>query len=141
MAASVASIAGNVILSVSLVGLMGFQGLALATSLAAIGNGGLLIVLLRHHLHGIHGRHLAMVMMKVLTAGAAMGVAAWGIQYMMATWVPGDRVAAQCAQVGAAIAGGLAVLAAAAKLLGIREFDDALTIVAGRFSAGRESGA
>jgi putative peptidoglycan lipid II flippase len=139
VAVSIASIASNVILSFSLVSLMGFRGLALATSLAAIGNGALLILLLRRRLHGIDGRHLAMVTTKVLTAAAAMGVAAWAIQYMMTTWVPGDRLAAQGARVGAAIAGALVVLAAAAKLLGIREFDDAVTLVAGRFVADRDT--
>ena len=83
VAVSIATIVGNVLFSISLVALMGFRGLALATSIAALGNGGLLVVLLRRRLKGIEGERLAIVLTKVLVAAAAMAVAAWGIEYVM----------------------------------------------------------
>src|SRR3989442_783974 len=80
VAGSVAAIAGNVLFSVFLVTLMGFRGLALATSIAALGNGGLLVVLLRRRLKGIDGRRLAIVLTKVLAAAAMMALAARGTE-------------------------------------------------------------
>ena len=101
VAVSVAAIAANVLLSVSLVALMGFRGLALATSIAALGNGGLLVLLLRRRLHGIDGDRLAIVLTKVLVAAAAMGVAAWGIDYVMTGLLPGRQIAdSGCSPVG-----------------------------------------
>jgi putative peptidoglycan lipid II flippase len=135
---SIAAIVTNVVFSVSLVGLMGFRGLALATSLAALGNGGLLILLARTRLGGIEGRRLAIVSGKVITAAVAMAGAAWSIHYTMAAWVPGNQVTAQAARLALAIAGALAVLAAAAKVLRISEFDEALAIVGARFRPTRE---
>jgi len=61
VAASLAAIAVNVVLSVSLAGSMGFRGLALATSIAALASGGLLVLLLRRRLQGIEGRRLTFV--------------------------------------------------------------------------------
>lgn len=139
VAVSIAAIVANVLLSLSLVSRMGFQGLALATSIAAIGNGGLLVFLLRRRLQGIDGGRLTAVTIKVVLAAAAMAVTSWGIQYTLTTWVPGDRVIAQCLRLGAAIAGGLIVLAGAATLLKIAEFDEAFTLLVGRFTTNRKS--
>jgi putative peptidoglycan lipid II flippase len=137
VAISIAAIAANVLFSLTLVTWLGFRGLALATSLAAIGNGGLLVWVLHRRLSGIDGRRLAIAALKIAAAGAAMAVASWSIHYGMTTWVTGDRVVAQGIRLGAAIAGGLVVLAAAAKLLKIAEFDDAFTLVGSRFRGTR----
>ena len=59
VAVSTASMAINVVAAVLLVQAAGFRGLALATSLAALVNGGALLMLLRQHLHGFDGRRLA----------------------------------------------------------------------------------
>jgi len=126
-----------VLFSLSLVTWLGFRGLALATSLAAIGNGALLVWFLHRRLNGIEGRRLAIVAVKIVTAGAAMAVAAWSIHYSMTTWVTGDRVVAQGIRLAAAIGGGLMVLAATAKLLKIAEFHDAFALVGSRFGTKR----
>ena len=49
----------NIVLSLVLVRSLGFRGLALGTSLAALGNGAALMVLLHRRLDGINGRQLA----------------------------------------------------------------------------------
>src|SRR5207244_9156719 len=72
VAASVAAIAGNVVFSIALVAVMGFRGLALATSIAALGNGGLLALLLGRRLNGLDGERLALVFTKILVAAGMM---------------------------------------------------------------------
>jgi putative peptidoglycan lipid II flippase len=134
VAVSVATITGNVLFSLSLVTLMGFRGLALATSIAALGNGGLLVVLLRRRLKGIEGERLAIVLTKVLVAAAMMAVAAWGIEYVMTGLLPGRQILLPGVRLVTAIGGGLVVLALAAKLLHIDEFEEALGLVRGNLA-------
>ena len=128
VAVSVATIAGNVLLSISLVMWMGFSGLALATSIAALGNGTLLAVLLRRRLKGIDGQRLAIVLTKVLVATAVMAIVAWGIEYVMTGWLPGRHILSQATRLLTAIGGGLTALAVVAKLLHIEQFEEALEI-------------
>ena len=134
VAVSLATIAGNVALSVTLVAFMGLRGLALATAIAALGHGGFLVLLLHRRLGGIEAERLAITLTKILTAAALMAVAAWGIDYAMSGWLPGPSVFRRGARLAAAIGGGLAVLAAAARLLRIKELDDALRVVGSRLA-------
>jgi putative peptidoglycan lipid II flippase len=131
VAVSIATIAANILFSIVLVRVMGFRGLALATSLAALGNGGALWILLRHRLKGIEGERLAMVLAKVVIAAAAMAATAWGIHYVLSDWAPGGRVLLQLLRLSAAIGGGLVVLAVAAKALHMEEFDEASRLITG----------
>jgi putative peptidoglycan lipid II flippase len=140
VAISVAAVVTNVVLSLALVNLLGFLGLALATSLAAIGNGALLMMFLRRRLNGIDGTRLSLVTLRIFAAAATMGLAAWSIHYMMSEWVPGDRVTTQALRLAAAIAGALIVLGMTAKLLKIGEFADALAMVSSRLTAQPEDG-
>ncbi len=119
-------------LSVSLVALMGFRGLALATAVAALGHGGLLVLLLHRRLGGIEAKRLAVGFAKILAAGALMAVAAWGIESAMNGLLPGPQIFRQGARLAAAIGGGLAVLVAGARLLRIRELDDAMGVLGSR---------
>jgi putative peptidoglycan lipid II flippase len=132
---SACTIAANVVISVVLVRLIGFQGLALGTSLAALANGGLLMLLLRKRLRGINGATLTVSLFKVTTAAAVMAFATIGIQHGAAVVVAGHGVGAQLFRLGLAIVGGLATLATSAKLLKIREFDDAVALVQSRVSS------
>ena len=134
VAASIAAIVVNVLLSVSLVASMGFRGLALATSMAALANGGLLVLLLRRRLKGIEGERLMIVLTKVLAAAAAMAVAAWGIEHAMTALLPGQQIVMRGVRLLTAIGGGLVVLAVAAKMLRIDELDDALGILGVQFT-------
>src|SRR5688572_19630816 len=134
VAVSLASIGGNVALSVTLVAVMGLRGLALATAIAALGHGAMLVILLHRRLGGIDAERLAIVLAKILTAGILMAVAAWAIEYAMTGLLPGQPVLRRGVRLAAAIGGGLAVLAAGARWLRIRELDEALRVLGSRFA-------
>ena len=134
VAVSLLAIAGNVLLSVLLVALMGFRGLALSTAVAALGHGGLLVLLLHRRLGGIETKRLTVGFAKILAAGTLMAVAAWGIESAMNGFLPGPQIFRQGARLAAAIGGGLAVLFAGARLLRVRELDDAMGVL-GSWSA------
>jgi putative peptidoglycan lipid II flippase len=70
---STAAIATNVALSLLLVRWLGFRGLALATSLVAVGNAAMLIWLLRRRLDGLGGRRLPVVFVKIVIAAIGDG--------------------------------------------------------------------
>jgi putative peptidoglycan lipid II flippase len=137
VAVSIAAIAGNIGLSMALVGWMGFRGLALATAIAALGNGGLSLLLLRRRLGAVDGTRLLILFAKVLAAALVMAVAARAIHYAMTGLLPGRPVLMQVMRLGVAIGGALAVLAAAAKLLRIDQFNDLVTWAAGRLARDR----
>ncbi len=130
--ASISAIILNVVLSVALVDALGFRGLALAASLAALINGVLLIVLLGRRLDGIDGGHLFTVAWKTTAAAAIMAAAAWGVHGLLVSHFPGANLGLRALRVGAAISTGVAVLAVAVKIVRIREFDDAISAVASR---------
>ena len=130
---SVAAIAANAVLSLSLVPVMGFRGLALGTSIAALADGATLLLLLRRRLHGIEGERLAMVFIKVTAAACVMALCAWGIDHVLTTAMPGRQILLSAIRLAAAIGGGLAALAVSAKLLRVDEFDDALGVLGARF--------
>jgi putative peptidoglycan lipid II flippase len=111
---------------------MGFRGLALGTSVSMIANGGVLLVLLRRHLEGLDGRRLLATLAKTLAASCLMAAAAYGVEHLLRSLVPGTRVLPQAVRLFSAIGAGLAVLGISAKLLRIREFDDALAGVTAR---------
>jgi len=132
VAASVTSVAVNIAVNIALVRVMGYAGLALGTSVAAIVNAALQVLLLRRHLGGIEGRQLTMTFLKILAAGVAMAVAAWYAQAGLDRVIPGRSIPLQAVRVAGAIAIGLGVLAAAASLLRVREFYEARDLVLGR---------
>jgi putative peptidoglycan lipid II flippase len=129
---SISTIALNVVLNVLLVRVLGFRGLALGTSVAMMANGGLLLVLLHRHLDGLEESRLATTFVKIAAASCAMAAAAASLDHLFSGLTAGRGVVAQAAHVFAAIGAGLAVLAVMARLLRIREFDEALSGVAAR---------
>lgn len=132
VAISVGAIALNIVTSLILVRLMGFRGLALSTSIAALAHGGAALLLLRGELGGIGGRRLRATAGKVLAAALAMLGAVIAVEHGMTTVLPGDGVVVEAVRVGSAIVTGLGVLAFAAKLLNIQEFAEAISTLRGR---------
>ena len=126
---SISTIALNIAVNLALVRFMGFRGLALGTSLAAISNGAILLFLLRGLLNGIDGGRLLATMIKISVAAVVMGAVAVAVERSAAAIVPGMGLIEQAARLTAAIVCGLVALAAAAKILRIEEFDDALASV------------
>jgi putative peptidoglycan lipid II flippase len=129
---SVAAIAVNIVASVTLVRAIGFAGLALGTSIAAIANAALLLALLRRRLGGVDGRLLAVTLVKVTIASMVMAAAAVAILHAMERIAPGSNLAAQALRLGTTILGSLASLGMAATFLRVAAFDDAVEMARSR---------
>jgi putative peptidoglycan lipid II flippase len=131
--ASILSVIANVALAYTLVRVMSFAGLALATSLAAIVNAGIQLILLRRTLGGIQAGRIAMTLGKTIIAALAMGAAAYYTELWLRTAWPGGAIGLRALRVFGAIGVGLVVLSASAWLLRLREFEDARGMVLRRF--------
>jgi putative peptidoglycan lipid II flippase len=129
---SAATIALNIALNLMLVRGMGYRGLALGTSVAALANAATLLYLLRRELDGLHVSHMASVALRMLGAGAVMALVAWGVEFELAGRLTGHGLAIQVARVGLAIVCGLATLAAAARLLRVEEFAEVTSAILSR---------
>jgi putative peptidoglycan lipid II flippase len=133
VAIGIVTIVVNVALNLLLVRLYSFRGLALGTSVAALFNGAVLLVLLRHRLGGLDGARLARSFVRIVTAAIVMGAAAhWTLQ-MLEALVGGHTLAAQIVRLGGTIGFALFVLTGSAWLLRIREFNEAVRLVTERF--------
>ena len=126
VAASLLSMAVNVVASLLLVDALGFRGLALGTSIAALANGGVLLVLLGRRLPGAGGTHLLTSTAKLLVASVGMAIVAWFVERTLGQAVPGGGVMIEAGRLLAAIGSGLAVLVVSAKLLRLAELDEAI---------------
>jgi len=120
----------NALLNIWLVGFMGYRGLALGTSIAAIFNGALLMFFLRRRLGGIEGARISTSLVRITIAAAIMGVAAVAADLGTALWMPGAGLARQLVRLTTTIGVAVGVLAASAYLLRVREFRQAVTLVA-----------
>jgi putative peptidoglycan lipid II flippase len=125
-------IAVNVIASVALVRVIGFEGLALGTSIAAVANAVALMWMLRRRLGSLEGRLLSLTLVKVTLAAFVMAVSAVAIQHAMGRVLPGLRTLAQAVRLAASIGGSLVVLAGAARILRLEEFDGAVAMTLSR---------
>lgn len=121
----VLSVLTNLALNLMLVRVIGYRGLALGTALAAMVNAGTLMWLLRRRLGGIEGGRIAVALSKITAAAVAMGAAARATAEWLAVRLPHDSSLWRAVGLAAAIAAGIAVLVAAARLLRIAEFDEA----------------
>jgi putative peptidoglycan lipid II flippase len=129
VAAGTASIAFNIVASLALIGLAGFRGLALATSLAALANGGLLLWLLKRRLHGIDGARLASTFGRVLIASLAMAAVAQASQRALTAIAPAEGLLTQASQLAASILAGLVALVVAARILNVQELTESMALV------------
>ena len=127
------SVVVNVALNWWLVRLMGYQGLALGTSVTALLNAGLQLWLMRRELKGIEGGRIAKSLARVAIASAVMGVAAWGAHELVTAWLPGQAFIRQLIRLTISIVAALLTLAFAAQWLRIQEFGEARDLVLGRF--------
>ncbi len=129
---SASAIVVNGLASIALLRVIGFQGLALGTSIAAIVNAAALLWILRRRLGGIEGGRLLTIFVKVTLSAALMALAAIAIQLAMNRVTPGPGLASQAIRLVASIAGSLAALAGTAKVLGVEEFDGAVETIQGQ---------
>jgi putative peptidoglycan lipid II flippase len=129
---SMASVLVNAALNVALVRVMGYTGLALGTSMAAIVNAAALVLLLRRRLGGLDERRVTVAFIKIAVASALMGAAAAGADALLRQWVPGGGLAAQVLRLAGAIGAALIVLTGAAHVLHVDEFRQGVRLVMAR---------
>jgi putative peptidoglycan lipid II flippase len=122
---SVVSVLVNLGINLMLVRVMAYRGLALGTALAAMFNAGTLLWLLRNRLGGLEGRRVTVAFAKIACASIAMGAAANLSAGWLGSHVPAAGSMWRAIELAAAIAVGLAVLVASARVLRIAEFDEA----------------
>jgi putative peptidoglycan lipid II flippase len=134
---SVASVLVNAALNVLLVRAMGFRGLALGTSLAALFSAGTLIVLLHGRLHGLNDRRLLSSSTRIAVAAAVMAAVTAAVARAAVMALPGNTLAAQVIRLSAEIGASLLALALAAWLLRIREFSETVDLVTQRLRRAR----
>jgi putative peptidoglycan lipid II flippase len=134
---SVLAIVTNLVLNVSLVQVLGYLGLALGTGLAALVNAAVLLALLRRRLGGLDERRLLIAFVKIALASVVMGVAAWSVEVALWSIVPGTRWLPRGIRVVSAIVVALVVLAGAARVLRIQEFEEAFRRVFQRLTRSR----
>jgi putative peptidoglycan lipid II flippase len=135
--ASVISVVTNVVLNMILVRVMGYAGLALGTSLAAIVNAAVQVILLRRQLQGIEGSKLALTTTKVLMASLAMAAGAALTERGLRALMPGYALPLQAARLAASIGVGIGVLTVASVLLRVREFELSRDLVLKRLGRSR----
>jgi putative peptidoglycan lipid II flippase len=129
---SVTTVLVNVGLNLTLVRIMGFQGLALGTSVSALVNAGVLLWLLRSRLGGLDQRRVGDSFARIGAASLVMGLAAWAADAAIASWLPARTIPVMALRVASSITVALIVLDQAARLLQAREFNEARAMVLAR---------
>lgn len=135
--ASIVTVVANVLLNMWLIRVMGFAGLALGTSLAAILNAVIQLVMLRRELGGIEERRIAVTFAKALLAAIVMAAAAWYADAWLAATLPGSEMIHQLMRVVGSMAVAVVALSGAAWLLRLHEFEEARALVLKRFRRSR----
>ena len=130
--ASFVSVIANISMAFVLVRVMGFAGLALATSIAAIANAATQLFFLRRELGGIQAGRILITFVKTVAAAAPMAAAAWFVESWLRDVIGGNGVARDALRVLGSIVVALAVLSVAAWAVRLHEFEDARQIVLGR---------
>ena len=132
---SAVTVLTNVVLNLALVRVMGYRGLALGTSIAALLNAAMLMFFLRRSLDGIEGGRVAGSMARIAVASALMGLAAVAVESASGAWLPGNGLAPQILRLAATIGAALGVLSAAAYVLRIRGFREGVALVVRKLRA------
>ncbi len=120
---SMAAVTLNVVLNLVLVEFMGYRGLALGASIAALANAVTLLAVLRRRLHGLDLPRVLLAFAKIAVASTAMGAAAWMTHEALLEAWRGAELVTRLGRVSTSIAAGVAVLAATALPLRIRELE------------------
>ena len=136
VAISIASVVVNAILNVVLARFLSYRGLALGTSIAALFNAAGLLWLLHARLGGRDDRRVLSSLARVVIASLVMGMAALGVNRVLETWIAGDTFVPQASRLLLTILSALLVLGLSAHMLRIREFREALSLVAKRGGSG-----
>ena len=134
---SIVTVLANAALNVALVRVMGYRGLALGTSIAALLNASALLVLLHRRLGGLEDRRVLVSFGKIAFASIVMGAAAGGTDLLLSRWLAGAGFGTQVVRLIATIGAALGVLAASAHLLQIDEFRRGVRLVTSKLGRRR----
>jgi putative peptidoglycan lipid II flippase len=132
MLISLASIAVNYLMNSLLVRPFGHVGLAFSTSTVALVNFLLLALLMRRRLGRLEGRELGRTILLVGTASGVMASAAWAMSEIV-TALPVNGFLLHCVQVVASLASAAIVFYLICRSLKIKELDDAVNAIGGRY--------
>jgi putative peptidoglycan lipid II flippase len=130
---SMVTVLVNAGLNVTLVRVLGYRGLALGTSIAALFNALILLYLLRRSLGGLHVRAVALAFVKIALASLVMAAAAIGAEGWLEARFPSGALGVQVARLAASIVVAIGALAGAALLLNVRELNEGAALVLRRF--------
>ena len=126
------AVLANAALNYVLVHVMGYRGLALGTSIAALLNASLLLVMLSRTLGGIEGRAIANALVRIAIAAAVMGAATIGVYGVLVAALPSGRLVPQIVRMVVTIGVALAVLAASAHVLRVPQFAQGVALISRR---------
>jgi len=107
-------------------------GLAFSTSTVALVNFLLLALFMRQRLGRLEGRRLGRTIMRVVIASGAMASVVWMVAEGV-TALPLHGHALHFIQVVASVASAAIVFYLACRILQVKELDDAINAIAGRF--------
>ncbi|MGE0393841.1 MAG: murein biosynthesis integral membrane protein MurJ [Vicinamibacterales bacterium] len=134
---SVASVLTNATLNIVLSRWLGFTGLALGTSFAALVSASLLVWRLSRRLDGVEAARVTSSLIRIALASALMGLAAAAAYGALDGWMPGASLLRQGTRLALTIGVALVVLAASAWALRIPEFRQASAMVLRRLGRTR----
>ena len=130
---SVITVIVNAILNIMLVQVLGYRGLALGTSIAALFNATILFVLLHRSLEGLNEGRLFRSLIRIALASAVMGAVALLVDDGLSRVLPQQRLGWQIAHVAIDIGSGIGTLLLMAWILRIRELNESMQLVLRRF--------
>jgi putative peptidoglycan lipid II flippase len=124
----------NIVAALALYPSMGVQGLALAYSLAYLAGTAAALVHLRRRLGGVDGRRLARSSGRILGAAVVMAVAVGAV----VAFVGSNRGLGALVRSGVGTVAGVTVFLVAARVLGVTEIRELLTVRGGAASTSKE---
>jgi len=132
MLVSLGSIVVNYLMNSILVRRYGHVGLAMSTSIVALVNFALLMILMRRKLGRIGGRHLSRTFGKICLASFVMAIVVWLVNWQVGVQLPLKGTLFRLVQVPSSIAAGALSFYFLCRMLGVQELDEAIGSVGGR---------
>jgi putative peptidoglycan lipid II flippase len=131
MIISLASMLTNFVMNWTLVGPLQERGLALSTSTVALGNCGLLYVIMRRRIKGLEDRRTLVAVSKIMFASLVMGVVCWAISHWVNKFF-GHSFGARFATVVLSVSVGAGVFYLAAYMTKVEELKTASSVLTSR---------
>jgi putative peptidoglycan lipid II flippase len=111
----------------------------MSTSIVALVNFALLMILMRRKLGRIGGRHLSQTFGKICLASFAMAIVVWLVNWQVGVHLPLKGTLLRLVQVSSAIAAGALSFYFLCRMLRVQELDEAIGSLGGRLLNRRRS--